>query len=115
MPAKLVTVRDRELIKTGKYALSTGEFEATADLIKSAIAAALLSTKMQNIHLYYAGPSHLALFLGHRLNATAPVQCYEWTGPGHYVPTCALCAAEPRVEINEPRGATRAEPQGGCS
>ncbi len=41
---------------------------------------------------------------GHRLNATAPVQCYEWTRPGHYVPTCALCAAEPRVEMNEPWG-----------
>ena len=35
----LVTVKDRELIKTGKYQLSTGEFEATPELIKAAIEA----------------------------------------------------------------------------
>jgi Mu-like prophage I protein len=35
----LVTVRDRELIKTGTYQLSTGEFEATPELIQSAIKA----------------------------------------------------------------------------
>ena len=30
------------------------------------------------IHLFYAGPIHFAAFLAHRLNALAPVQCYEW-------------------------------------
>lgn len=35
----LVTVPNRELIKVGKYQLSTGEFEATPELIKAAIAA----------------------------------------------------------------------------
>jgi len=89
--------------------LSPAHANAAIRAIKSAIAAALLSTKSQHIHLYYAGPSHLALFLGHRLNATAPVQCYEWVGPGHYVPTCALGAAEPRVEIDRPGDATHTE------
>ncbi len=95
--------------------LSSAHANAAIRAIKSAIVAALLATKTQNIHLYYAGPSHLALFLGHRLNATASVQCYEWTGPGHYVPTCALYAAAPRAEMLEPGGTTRAEPQAGCS
>jgi SMODS-associated and fused to various effectors sensor domain len=35
-----------------------------------------------------AGPAFLALLLGHRINATAPIQSYEWVGSGKYVPTC---------------------------
>jgi Mu-like prophage I protein len=35
----LVTVKNRELVKVGKYDLSTGEFEATQELIQSAIKA----------------------------------------------------------------------------
>ncbi|MDP9353383.1 MAG: hypothetical protein M3P51_17825 [Chloroflexota bacterium] len=38
--------------------------------------------------MYYAGPGVLAVFLGHRLNATAPVQCYERVGTDQHVPTC---------------------------
>ena len=36
----------------------------------------------------HCGPAFLALLLGHRINATAPIQCYEWVGSGKYVPTC---------------------------
>lgn len=58
--------------------------------IKDAIAERLTETGATEIQLFFAGPSPLALFLGHRLNATAPVQCYEWTADGSYVPTCRL-------------------------
>jgi CBASS immunity sensor of nucleotide second messenger signals len=40
--------------------------------------------------LFFAGPAFLALFLGHRLNATARVQCYERVESGDYVPACLL-------------------------
>lgn len=50
----------------------------------------LLETGAKKIHLFLACPSPVALFLGHRLNATAEVQCYEWIGGSSYVPTCCL-------------------------
>jgi hypothetical protein len=58
--------------------------------IKSAIAEALERMGSKQVHLFFAGPSFLALCLGHRLNATAPIQCYEWISTGNYVPTCRL-------------------------
>ncbi len=44
----------------------------------------------KKIHLFFAGPSFLALFLGHRLNATADVQLYERIAPNNYQQTCLL-------------------------
>ncbi len=45
------------------------------------------------IHLFYAGPVHFAAFLGHRLNATAPVQCYEWNNISRcYLRACRIFA-----------------------
>jgi hypothetical protein len=61
-----------------------------AGIIKAVVAEALAQWGATKLHLFYAGPSHLALFLGHRLNATASVQCYEWVRAGEYVPTCLL-------------------------
>lgn len=58
--------------------------------IKNAIGEALARTGSKQVHLFFAGPSFLALFLGHRLNATASIQCYEWVSTGNYVPTCRL-------------------------
>lgn len=58
--------------------------------IKNLIIQNLQLTKGKVIHLFYAGPAHLALFLGHRLDATAPVICYGWTGEGQYSRTCQL-------------------------
>ncbi len=58
--------------------------------IKGAIRTGLARSGARQIDLFFAGPSFLALFLGHRLNATAPVQCYEWISPGRYVATCRL-------------------------
>jgi len=58
--------------------------------IKRLISGALSMTGARQVDLFFAGPAFLALFLGHRLNATAPVRCYERVGPGRYVPTCLL-------------------------
>ncbi len=57
---------------------------------KDVISEALASTGARQLDLYYAGPGVLAVFLGHRLNATAPVQCYERVATGQYVSTCRL-------------------------
>jgi hypothetical protein len=70
--------------------LSPEHANAAALTIKQLIGAALHATGARKIHLFFAGPAHLALFLGHRLNATARVQCYEWVAPGMYTPTCVL-------------------------
>lgn len=59
--------------------------------IKNLLSAALSCTGARQLDLFFAGPAFLALFLGHRLNATAVVQCYECTATGRYVPTCRLC------------------------
>ncbi len=58
--------------------------------IKTQIARSLIRTKAKQVDLFIAGPAPLALFLGHRMNATATIQCYEQSGTGGYVPTCRL-------------------------
>lgn len=57
---------------------------------KAAILQSLSHTQATRIHLFCAVPSFIALLLGHRLNATASVQCYEYVAPDKYVPTCVL-------------------------
>lgn len=58
--------------------------------IKGYLSDALTKGNIETIDLFFAGPSFLALFLGHRLNATSKIQCYEWMGPNKYTPTCLL-------------------------
>lgn len=58
--------------------------------IKDLIIKNLLRTGSKQIHLFLAGPAPLALFLGHRLDATAPVTCYGWVASGNYSQTCRL-------------------------
>jgi hypothetical protein len=58
--------------------------------IKAQISDALAQTAAQQIDLFLLGPAPLALFLGHRLNGLAQVQCYNWAPSGRYVPTCLL-------------------------
>jgi hypothetical protein len=58
--------------------------------IKDLISDTLVKTGSRQIDLFIAAPAFLALFLGHRLNATAQVRCYEWTNTSGYVPTCTL-------------------------
>ena len=63
---------------------------AAVQTIKREIISALSRFKPKKLHLFYAGPSHIAIFLGHRLNALAPIQCYEWKELGVYSPTCVF-------------------------
>lgn len=69
---------------------SPQQANALVGLIKREIATALTRAHCQHIHLFCAVPSPVALFLGHRLNATAPVQCYEFVAPMTYVRTSCL-------------------------
>jgi len=57
--------------------------------IKDLIIENLRCTGSKEIHLFVAGPAPLALFLGHRLDATAPVICYGWSNE-QYTRTCRL-------------------------
>lgn len=58
--------------------------------VKASIREALTQTHATQIHLFCAVPSFIALLIGHRLNATALVQCYEFIGADNYVPTCLI-------------------------
>lgn len=58
--------------------------------MKDEIGAALGKCSGKKIHLFVAGPAQLALLLGHRMNALASMQCYEWVQTGQYAPTCLL-------------------------
>lgn len=80
----------RLLIEGATPIFSAEQANLIVGKIKSAISEALDRSKAKQIDLFIAAPSFLALFIGHRLNATAPVQCYEWLGPGNYVKTCKL-------------------------
>jgi hypothetical protein len=61
-----------------------------AQIAKSELAAAIAECGARQVHLFLAVPSHFALFLGHRLNATCIIHCYEQTSGREYVPTCTL-------------------------
>lgn len=60
--------------------------------LKTEITKAVRRNKSERVHLFIAAPAPLALFLGHRLNAVPPVQCYEYVASGVYVPTCRIPA-----------------------
>jgi hypothetical protein len=81
-------------IKGTEAITSLEQANATVQFVKNLIAENLTKTKNKKLHLFIAVPAFFALFLGHRLNATAPVQCYEWISPGKYVPTCCLFSDE---------------------
>lgn len=50
----------------------------------------IAQTGCKRVHLFIATPSPFALFFGHRLNATAAIQCYERKEPNLYVPSCLI-------------------------
>lgn len=75
---------------SNKPIVSAFQANRAASDIKSKIKAQLGINQSTKIHLFYAGPGHLALFLGHRWNGLPETQCYEWVGTGSYVPTCTL-------------------------
>jgi hypothetical protein len=57
--------------------------------IKDLIVENLQCTGSKEIHLFF-GPAPQAMFLGHRLDATAPVICYGWIGNEQYTRSCRL-------------------------
>lgn len=59
-------------------------------LIKTYLTRANSTIGVKHVDLFLAVPSPFALFLGHRLNATMPIQLYEWVGGTDYTPTCYL-------------------------
>ena len=69
---------------------SPEEANALAGQLKDLIAARVAKLNSARIHLYYGGPAHLALFLGHRWNTSLPTQLYEWCRAGEYCPTVRI-------------------------
>jgi len=59
-------------------------------VLKDQVAKTLSKVGAGSIDLSFAGPSTLALFFSHRINATATLRCYEWVSRGRYVPTCDI-------------------------
>jgi len=77
-------------IFSDKPVSSASQVNLAVRSIKGHISDALVKGNIEIIDFFFAGPPFLALFLGHRLNATSKIQCYEWIGPNKYVPTCLL-------------------------
>lgn len=63
------------------------QINRAVELAKKQISLAVSRTQASVVHLFLAVPGPFALFLGHRLNATCTIQCYEYTGSGRYCPT----------------------------
>lgn len=75
----------------GDQAITSAEqANLIARKLKDLISAKVSDYSIRIIHLFLATPAPLALFLGHRLNAIASVQCYEWIGSNRYIPTCQI-------------------------
>lgn len=70
--------------------ISSQQTNLVAGQIKALIIKHLQWAGSKRIHLFIAGPAHLALFLGHRLDGTAPINCYAWISNSRYAPTCQL-------------------------
>lgn len=69
---------------------SPEEANALAAQLKELVAAKAANLRPSLIHLFYGGPSHVALFLGHRWNTSLPTQLYEWCGAAVYSPTVRI-------------------------
>jgi hypothetical protein len=70
--------------------LSAPHANRAVEYAKRIIAETRSQAQAKNIALFLSGPNYFALFLGHRLNAIAPIQCYQYTGTGQYTPACYL-------------------------
>lgn len=66
------------------------DVQRAVGLTKEALGRVVSETGASTIHLFLAVPSHFAFFLGHRPNAIAKVQCYEWLRAGVYAPSCSF-------------------------
>jgi hypothetical protein len=70
--------------------ISARQANAAVREAKAAISDAIAKSCAKVVHLFLATPAHFALFLGHRLNATGVIQCYERVRPNVYQATCRL-------------------------
>lgn len=77
-------------IYSDKPVISAKQANMAVNKIKKEIQQVASKNVTKKIELFYAGPTHLALFLGHRFNTLPPIQCYEWVSNNSYVPTCYL-------------------------
>lgn len=75
---------------SGHPIISAQQANLAVKLIKENCTDVLEQNRPGTIHLFLFGPAFLALLLGHRFNATAPVQCYEWVSSGRYDPSCRV-------------------------
>lgn len=77
-------------ISGGEPLRSDSEANLFVSIAKEHVQKRLEGLNASKIHLFTLCPLPLAMFLGHRLNGLASVQCYEWTGGTSYVPTVLL-------------------------
>lgn len=70
--------------------VSADHMNLAVERTKELISAAVRKTGARVVHLFLAVPGAFALFLGHRLNATCVIQCYEHSGGATYVPSFRL-------------------------
>jgi hypothetical protein len=70
--------------------LSDDHNNLAVDQAKKIILDYLGKYNVRKAHLFLATPAQFALFLGHRLNATCVIQCYERKEPNVYHPTCLI-------------------------
>ena len=67
--------------------VSAEQMNLAVESVKERLSLAISRAGASVVHLFLAVPGPFALFLGHRLNATCTIQCYEHTGGATYVPT----------------------------
>lgn len=73
----------------GDSALVSAEHTNRAvDEAKNILLDRIAQMGIRKSHLFMAVPAIFAVFLGHRLNATCEIQCYERKETSAYVPTC---------------------------
>lgn len=70
--------------------ISSEQANLAVNKIKKEVKSTSSQIGVEEIHFYYAGPSHFALFLGHRWNAMPKTQCYEWVSTANYAQTITL-------------------------
>ncbi|WP_238651787.1 SAVED domain-containing protein [Paenibacillus piscarius] len=70
--------------------LSAKQANIAVGEMKNIITRVVSACGAKRINFFYAGPTHLALFFGHRANALPPIQCFEWIAPNEYVATCLI-------------------------
>jgi hypothetical protein len=66
--------------------VSADQMNLAVEEAKQRISSVISRTGASVVHLFLAVPGPFALFLGHRLNATCTIQCYEHTGGASYAP-----------------------------